>query len=85
MFSSSIAGRWRVSVCTIPRHCGRGGWSNDSLTPRKGSSFLELLGDPILDVNEPIPEVPACFEAGGTLSAVSPCVEGGYRYVQVYR
>ena len=50
-----------------------------------GSGFLELLGDPSFDITESIPEVPACFEAGRALSPVPPCVEGGYRHVQVDR
>src|SRR3990172_4675096 len=59
--------------------------SNDPLTLRKGPSLLELLGDPPFDVTEPIPEVPACFEARRALSAVPPCVEGRNWNVQVDR
>lgn len=45
--------------------------------------FLYPIGDPALHVAESVAQVSACFEAGGSLSAVTPCVEGGYRYSEV--
>ena len=85
MFTSRSPGQYRFPVCTTTPPDGLGSWPNDALTPRKGAGLLELLGDPSFDVTESIPEVSTCFEAGRTLSPVPPCVEGGYRYVQIDR
>ena len=37
----------------------------------------------MFDVDEAVSEVAACFEAGWSLLAVSPCVEGGHGYREV--
>ena len=50
---------------------------------RNGADILHPPCDPLFHIPEPIPEVSACFEAGRALTAVPPCVEGGYRHVQV--
>jgi hypothetical protein len=45
--------------------------------------LLHPIGNPALHIAESVSEVSACFEAGGSLSAVAPCVEGRYRYTEV--
>ncbi len=54
------------------------------MTCRAAISILETVGNPMLDVAEAVSEVAACFEAGWSLLAVSPCIEGGYRYGEVF-
>ena len=74
----------RDSVCTIPQCDGRGGMDPTvCLVSRNGVDILHPPSDPLFHIPEPIPEVSACFEAGWALTAVPPCVEGGYRHVQV--
>ncbi len=45
---------------------------------------MEAVCDPVFDVAEAVSEVAACFEPGWSLFAVSPRVEGGYGYREVF-